>query len=133
MIWTDEMTRQLKDLWAEGISASAIGREIGVSKNSVIGKSRRLGLEARPSPIVPAGKKNPRTARPKPREKARISDVIQLTSQMCRWPFGNPDEDDFYFCGKSVVPGKPYCEEHCAIAYVAKSSSRDRTSGSISS
>ena len=128
MIWTDEKTEQLKAMWAEGASASAIGREIGVSKNSVIGKARRLSLEARPSPIVRVKKKKPRVPKPKVRERARISDVIQLTSQMCRWPFGNPDEEDFYFCGRTVALGKPYCEEHCSIAYVAKSNSRDRAS-----
>ena len=34
-----------------GTSASVIGKELGVSKNAVIGKSRRLTLPARPSPI----------------------------------------------------------------------------------
>lgn len=128
MTWTDEMIQQLKAMWADGVSASAIGRELAVSKNSVIGKARRLNLAARPSPIVQNAGKNPQPPGPKPRERLRISDVIQLTSQMCRWPFGNPDEDDFHFCGKAVTQGKPYCEEHCAIAYVAKSSSRDRAS-----
>ena len=37
---------------------------------------------------------------------------------MCRWPFGDPDTDDFYFCGKKNIPTKPYCDEHCAQAYL---------------
>ena len=51
--------------------------------------------------------------------------MIDLKPSMCRWPFGNPDEADFHFCGKAVAPGKPYCEDHCAVAYVARSGSRD--------
>ena len=34
------------------------------------------------------------------------------------WPEGEPGEDSFRFCGKLAVPGKPYCEAHCKIAYV---------------
>ncbi len=128
MTWTEEKIRRLKDMWDAGDSASAIGRELGVTKNSVIGKSRRLGLPARPSPIVKA--KTPKSSSRKAgsREKARISDVFLLDHNMCRWPFGNPDEKGFYFCCKAVAPGKPYCEEHCATAYVTKSGSRERAS-----
>ncbi len=128
MVWTDEMTRKLEDMWAMGTSASAIGKELGVSKNAVIGKSRRLKLPARPSPIVRPGARKKPPARAAPKKQKRITDIIELTAHLCRWPFGNPDEEDFYFCGKAVTPGKPYCQEHSDIAYVAKSSSRDRAS-----
>ena len=40
----------------------------------------------------------------------------------CKWPIGHPGDNDFYFCGKPVVPGKPYCGEHCLIAYRRKDS-----------
>lgn len=128
MVWTDEMIQRLEELWAKGTSASAIGKDLGVSKNAVIGKSRRLKLPARPSPIVRAGEKKKPVTGATPKEKQRITDIIELTAHLCRWPFGNPDEEDFYFCGKAVVPGKPYCQEHSDIAYVAKSGSRDRAS-----
>lgn len=46
--WTDERVGLLKTLWAEGMSASDIGDAISAtSRNSVIGKARRLGLESR--------------------------------------------------------------------------------------
>ncbi len=127
MVWSDDMIRRLEELWAKGTSASVIGKELGVSKNAVIGKSRRLKLPARPSPIVRAGEKKSVTGSPR-MKRQRITDIIELTAHLCRWPFGNPDEEDFYFCGKAVVPGKPYCQEHSDIAYVAKSGSRDRAS-----
>ena len=40
----------------------------------------------------------------------------------CKWPIGHPGDNDFYFCGKPTIPGKPYCGEHCLIAYRRKDS-----------
>ncbi len=51
MAWTDEIIHRLKALWAEGHPTAEIGRRIGISKNAVVGKAHRLGLDARPSPI----------------------------------------------------------------------------------
>jgi len=42
-----------------------------------------------------------------------------LTESMCRWPIGDPREDDFMFCGRNIRPGSPYCEQHTAMAYQA--------------
>ena len=36
----------------------------------------------------------------------------------CQWPIGDPQEKDFRFCGDKSMEGKPYCENHCNIAYV---------------
>ena len=33
-------------------------------------------------------------------------------------PEGHPDEADFRFCGKDRFEDKPYCLDHCAVAYV---------------
>jgi GcrA cell cycle regulator len=44
---------------------------------------------------------------------------------MCRWPFGDPGDDDFHFCGKKNIQGKPYCDEHCAAAYLNGKSPRE--------
>lgn len=49
--WTDDRIDQLRKLWDQGLSASAIGRQLGVSKNAVVGKAHRLKLPPRPSPI----------------------------------------------------------------------------------
>ncbi len=43
----------------------------------------------------------------------------------CLWPFGDPGDADFHFCGADCVPGKPYCAEHAARAYITRSRDRD--------
>ena len=48
MSWTDERIERLKSLWTKGMTASHIADELGgVSRNAVIGKAHRLGLQSR--------------------------------------------------------------------------------------
>ena len=52
MSWTDERIEQLRTMWTKGMTASQIAEELGgVSRNAVIGKAHRLGLQSRPSPV----------------------------------------------------------------------------------
>lgn len=53
--WTPELVDRLRGLWAEGLSAAEIGRRLGVSKSTICGKKKRLGLQDRPSPIIRDG------------------------------------------------------------------------------
>jgi GcrA cell cycle regulator len=49
-----------------------------------------------------------------------IQHALQMASlkpNQCRWPIGDPDSDNFHFCGETVFSGKPYCYEHCRQAY----------------
>jgi GcrA cell cycle regulator len=67
MSWTDERIDRLKALWTKGMTASHIADELGgVSRNAVIGKAHRLGLQSRPSPVKPN--------EPAPRPKAKAKD-----------------------------------------------------------
>jgi GcrA cell cycle regulator len=71
MSWTDERIERLKKMWHDGATASQIADDLGgVSRNAVIGKAHRLGLEQRPSPVKPgdedkAKKPPPAAAAPK--------------------------------------------------------------------
>jgi GcrA cell cycle regulator len=59
MSWTEERIERLKKMWHEGATASQIADELGgVSRNAVIGKAHRLGLEQRPSPVKPGEEKD---------------------------------------------------------------------------
>jgi GcrA cell cycle regulator len=54
MAWTEERIDRLKSMWEKGMTASQIAEDLGgVSRNAVIGKAHRLGLQARPSPVKP--------------------------------------------------------------------------------
>lgn len=57
---------------------------------------------------------------------ARRIPLLDLTERTCKWPIGDPTDDDFAFCGLDCVPGKPYCEHHVAVAFQPMSSRRDR-------
>ena len=49
-----------------------------------------------------------------------IQHALQMASlkpNQCRWPIGDPDSENFHFCGETVFTGKPYCYEHCRQAY----------------
>lgn len=71
-VWSEELCDQLALLWTEGLSASVIGRQIGMNKNKVIGKVRRLGLEHRPSPIYVGPPKVKVKAAPRPKRVAAV-------------------------------------------------------------
>ena len=44
--------------------------------------------------------------------------LVKLDNHTCRWPMGDPRDEDFCFCGKRIRTGQTYCEEHAAVAYV---------------
>ena len=141
MPWDDNNVSKLRELWDQGLPTAQIGKLLGFTKNAVVGKAHRIGLERRPSPIR-------RTAVKPDRKKARSPIIPKLNFEVkkdevkenpvhqqifqplvknlftksvkrgCEWPEGHPDESDFKFCGKERFEDKPYCIDHCAVAYV---------------
>lgn len=43
--------------------------------------------------------------------------IQTLTECSCRWPIGDPQTQEFHFCGKNKVAGLPYCEFHARRAF----------------
>jgi GcrA cell cycle regulator len=136
MSWTDDRVSLLKRLWGEGKTAAEIAKELGdgVTRNAVIGKAHRLKLSSRVSPIQQNTKKVKTEARPPmPRRSNKKIPVFKgkelkmedLRERMCRWPNGDPQTEDFSFCGCDVVEGLPYCANHAQIAYQLTSRSRE--------
>lgn len=142
MSWTDERVTLLKKLWGEGKTAAEIAKELGgVTRNAVIGKAHRLKLSNRVSPIqqnkkpvaAPAPAKQQQNNKPsatatptvkrKPRVEIPIDDdreripLTDLKAGQCRWPIGDPRDENFGFCGAPSISGLPYCLEHAQIAY----------------
>lgn len=134
MGWTEERVSLLKQLWGQGKTASEIAKELGegVSRNAVIGKAHRLKLSNRVSPIQQNKKqkeqkpvRQPRGKKQKlPEFKGLEVSLQDLNNNMCRWPSGDPKDDDFSFCGCETVPGLPYCKTHAQIAYQAATRNR---------
>lgn len=119
--WTEERLETLKILWNEGLSISQIGQKLGVTRNAVAGKAHRIGLPKRQSPISVSGT----PARKKVKKVEELSELplrlalrkISWSRSKCVWPSGDPKTTDFSFCGEPIEPGKPYCYEHCVLAY----------------
>ncbi len=71
MAWTEDRVEILTKLWAEGLSASQIAKQLGgVTRNAVIGKVHRLGLSGRAKPSRPKKATNVRAASPRKRATA---------------------------------------------------------------
>ena len=141
MPWNDDNVGRLRELWDQGLPTAQIGKLLGFTKNAVVGKAHRIGLERRPSPIrrtaVKPDRKKARSPiipkldfENKPIEKQEIQNnritfqpvvselLVKKAKRGCEWPKGHPDESDFHFCGKDRFEDKPYCLKHCAVAYI---------------
>jgi len=100
MSWTDERIERLRAMWTEGKTASQIADELGgVSRNAVIGKAHRLGLDSRPSPVKPGDDKPAAAAAPvtedrpapsKVREKPPIAAILEAAAPMPDEPAPRP-------------------------------------------
>jgi len=142
--WTSERIELLKRCLHAGLSCGHAAREIGVTRNAVIGKMNRLGL-SRPKVVhakTPEQKRDawrPRALTqlqilmrlpPEPLVEAasaheRGCSLLELTPGKCRWPISEPGTEHFCFCGSTQVEGLPYCVGHARIAY--KSAARARS------
>jgi GcrA cell cycle regulator len=144
--WTLERVELLKRCLHAGFSCGQTAREIGVTRNAVIGKMNRLGL-SRPKDVIGRQLEQTRAARlarprpkhprlnisaqhemaafptPEPRAEAipiydgRGCTLLELSQARCRWPISNPGVKDFCYCGNEPVKGLPYCPGHARIAY----------------
>ena len=133
--WTEERIDMLRDLWAKGLSCSKIAAQLGsTTRNAVIGKAHRLGLESRPSPVTFSDRSGRTMRRRVTKAHKEINTVvlplfddtptrrvvpviIGSSTATCQWPHGNVGEPGFGFCGSASDAGRPYCAKHVKRAY----------------
>ncbi len=139
MSWNQQKVEDLKKLWNEGVATSRIGEQLGFTKNAVIGKAFRLGLERRQNSRKKSvhsqsvssvtmyressssvnSQITPKREVTRRREKFSFKKSIVGTGSFksCQWPIGDPLEEGFHYCGGQNIPTKPYCIEHYKKAY----------------
>ncbi len=83
MAWTDDRVAILTKLWAEGLSASQIAKQLGgVTRNAVIGKVHRLGLSGRAKPSSPRKKAAGTTRKAAPRKRTTRAPSVPRTPRV---------------------------------------------------
>ena len=141
MSWTDEKVAKLKELWGKGNTASQIAEIIGgISRNAVIGKAHRLNLSAKIKTRTASSNQSfenireDRNIKNKRSRKSKFKSLIiekdfepenpkqleELDENSCKWPIGHPDEESFYFCGRTSLKDFSYCKLHLLYAYQPK-------------
>ena len=146
MSWTEEKVSKLRELWGKGKTASQIAEIIGgISRNAVIGKAHRLNLSAKiktrsttpnnnlkqtddefKNKII-KGKRNKFKSLiiEKDFEPENPKQLEELDENSCKWPIGHPNEESFYFCGRSSLKDFSYCKLHLLYAYQPKGKKED--------
>jgi|TARA_B110000238_G_scaffold192012_1_gene226826 GcrA cell cycle regulator len=148
MSWNEEKVNKLKELWGKGSTASQIAEIIGgISRNAVIGKAHRLKLSSKiktrnaspgqsfdsdleeNNPKQRQGKKSKFKSLliEKDFEPENPKKLEELDESSCKWPVGHPEEESFYFCGRSSLKDFSYCKLHLLYAYQPKGRKEDPT------
>ena len=141
MSWNEEKVNKLKELWGSGSTASQIAEIIGgISRNAVIGKAHRLNLSSKIKTRNTSlgqnldGNSVENNSKQKQGRKSKFKSLLiekdfepenpkkleELDESSCKWPVGHPEEESFYFCGRSSLKDFSYCKLHLLYAYQPK-------------
>jgi GcrA cell cycle regulator len=128
--WPPDRVKWLANAWTEEkLSATKIGKELGISRNAVLGKLNRLHLLGQRRVIAAPTPKSPK-APPPPKaptirklvvikeptlDPADMVTLFDAKRNQCRWPVGDPASPDFRFCGRLTEWKHPYCPAHEAF------------------
>ena len=138
--WDKSREDKLRELWEKGHTASQIAEMLGgTTRNAVIGKAHRLKLAGRVHSKKGDKQRQVNTSVQNKEEKyisrrSRFKSLLldknfepenpkkleELEDKNCRWPIGHPNEEKFYFCGRSPIEGFSYCKLHVLYAFQPK-------------
>ena len=124
----------------KGSTASQIAEIIGgITRNAVIGKAHRLNLSSKIKARSTSSNQNfqnnvDENIKQKRGRKSKFQSLIiekdfepenpkkleELDESSCKWPIGHPEEESFYFCGRSSLKDFSYCKLHLLYAYQPK-------------
>lgn len=115
--WTDEDVASLTKLWADGIPTASIANTLKTTKNSVVNKAHRLGLQSR--------KQEPRTSpqrfiRRGLAPKVDPPDPLKPRTEDPVCTFLSGKEKPWVRCTAPARPGSSYCPEHHAVVWITK-------------
>ena len=144
--WTKENIEFLRLHWGT-CTAREISEKMGAgfTRNSIIGKASRLGLSAKIKTRTATSNQNfqnnsnERDFKSRKGRKSKFKSLIiekdfepenpkqleELDENTCKWPVGHPDEESFYFCGRSSLKDFSYCKLHLLYAYQPKGKKDD--------
>ncbi|MDE2738147.1 MAG: hypothetical protein OXH47_01340 [Paracoccaceae bacterium] len=130
--WTTQQVNKAVNMWKEGKTATEISNKISKSRNAVIGKLNRLGVQKPNSNVTnetSLDKDENKATQDKQLngqsagnlqetqlEDRRLS-LLYLNEKTCRWPIGDPSTKNFWFCGKPTLLNKGYCAQHSELAF----------------
>ena len=116
--WSLGEDEVLREGYAKGLTLREIGAGLGRSKDSVVSRAIRLGLERRaPEQPTRTGAGGWAWRRSSPLRPM----AVPLPPKVCQWIEGDPlegmDRDgNAAVCGGPLVPGRPWCAKHDAMA-----------------
>ncbi len=121
--WTEERIDDLRRKCAAGLTVTQIAHDLGVTRNAITGKARRMGIHVTSyaekrelGVMLPARKRTQRKQIDRSDPALRFAcTIMDLTSETCRWPMGEPAHDMLY-CGAPIPMGS-YCGYHQSVAY----------------
>ncbi len=135
MAWETQKVEMLRKLNEQSFSASQIAAQLGdgITRNAVIGKLHRMGLSCgggkQTARVAPEKKKQDarpmaKGAAPQPVVVPQLNpssekiSVLDLSDTICRFPFGDPNDEDFRFCGANKgFDALPYCDYHMQLVH----------------
>lgn len=139
--WSNAEKEDIMDMYNERYSTGVIAQKYNCTRNMIVGIINRLrktgtvlnGKVVRPSegPIMPGKKRCKPTVALNPHYQAKLLPpppkpkrvrlrivakelitLAELEPWSCRYPFGDPRQSDFRFCGARKEHVGPYCKKH---------------------